>query len=301
MLNPNKDDSGNIKLPGVSDIIATLVNLLNVLQPNLADGFNKAYQAQLDQLKTDVNDMNKFGDQLMSEGAKETQLVEATVNNDGTISVYTPSSLSTAMAITNMFKNYITGWTEGIGNGLDAVFTGNQKIVAPNANDPLHDLDGKSPQDELNAALDKYKASQTGVVGGILSKFIVPAAQSIIEAILNGLSMANTQLVQPAIEKVTQFVTNGLGKTIGDVFVDGAIGGMQQTVAVPIKFTDPTFDSQANGQNANAGQFVGETFDTASKLFNKSVTGSTTIAYQNVDKSQLKELIAKGTPQGSGW
>ncbi|WP_054700387.1 hypothetical protein [Secundilactobacillus odoratitofui] len=286
---PSQFNVDSIKNIGASGVVATLVDLLNMLGVDTTD-FNTVYQAQIKQINDSITDMNAFGDKLMNEGVKESLLMPAEIKTDSAgndiISVLSDENLSTANGITNMVNSYLTGWTEGIGNALDAVFTGNQTIIAPDANDPMHKFDGKTPQEVLNAAI----ASADGA-GGLVAQF----AQPIIEFFLNLASQANTEAIQPVIEKISSFATNGLGQAISKA-IDGAVGGMSQVVAVPVEYNDPSYVSQANGQDAAPGQFIGETFDTISKLFNQVQKSSTTIAYQNVDKTQLKALIAKGAP-----
>lgn len=312
---------------GASNLVATLVDLLTALGVDTTD-FNELYSAEIAQINAQIDDLNAFGDQLMAEGAKESLLMPATIETDTNgntiISVLSTESLSTAGAITNMFNSYISGWTTGIGNALDAVFTGNQvfdaqslQTAAINYQDLANELsesnsadlqakatdyqkladqyndmyqqykkyDGMSPQDVLNEAMENAS-------GGLLSEVILQVGQPIVEGLLNAASDANTAIIQPAIKQISDFVTNGLGDLISEG-IDGAIGGMEQVVAVPIQWTDPAYDDQVNGQNAQPGQFVGETFDTVSRLFNQNQSSSTTIAYQNVDKSQLKALIQK--------
>lgn len=63
---------------------------------------------------------------------------------------------------------------------------------------------------------------------------------------------------------------------------------------MPIVWTDPDLTTQ----DAATGQFVTETFSTVSSLYKKKTTSSTTIAYQNVSKTQLSKGIADATAKG---
>lgn len=281
---------------GVSDIIATLVDLLPLLGVNTQD-FQDAYQGQIKQVNDMINQLNEYGDKLMQDGVAITGLTDATIKTttvDGVshkyIEVLSGSDLSTARAVTNMFKSYIEGWAQGIADALDSVFTGNQEIKQDDAqNDPynLYRFNGKTPQGILNEAID---AAEGNGLGGLLLQI----GQPIVEGALNALSGINNDIVQPIITEVDTWVTNSLGDVISQA-IDGAVGGETQIVAVPTSWTDPMFVNEAAGQNALPGQFVEETFDTKSKIYNVTNTSTTRIAYQNVDKTQLVQLIADHT------
>ncbi|WP_203650161.1 KxYKxGKxW signal peptide domain-containing protein [Secundilactobacillus yichangensis] len=289
-----QDGENNI---GVSDIVATLVDLLPLLGVNTTD-FQDAYQGLINQANDSIDELNKFGDNLMKDGMSISGLADATIKTDTSngdsknyIEVLAGSDLSTAYAVTNMFKSYIEGWSQGIADSLDAVFAGDQPIVHPDAqNDPddLYRFNGQTPISILDKAIKA--AEDKGGLGGFLLKIGDP----IIEGAIKGLSSLNNGAVQPVITAINGWVTDNLGKGI-DEMIGGSLGGETQNVAVPINWTDPKFVDQASGQNADAGQFVNETFDTAAKVFDAVSKSQTTIAYQNVDKTQLNQLINDAT------
>ncbi len=76
----------------------------------------------------------------------------------------TPTGFSTANAILNMVNSYISGWTSGIGDALDTVFTGNQPLDAPASptNVTVKDADGKDKQIDLSSSEFKVVDEKTG-------------------------------------------------------------------------------------------------------------------------------------------
>ncbi|GAW98825.1 KxYKxGKxW signal peptide domain-containing protein [Secundilactobacillus mixtipabuli] len=281
----------NIKTFGVSGIVATLVDLLKMVGVDTTD-FQQAYGIQIGQINDQIDDLNKFGDQLMADGVKVTALEDANISTqDGktVISVNSDGQVETASAILNMVKSYITGWVTQISKSLDAVFAGDQPVIAPDANDPMHAFDTKKPIDVLINDIN-HSSIGSGLIGSAIT--------GIVKSLFGLGHDLNTKVITPGINGITDWVSNGLGDAISP-FISGSLGGIRQTVAVPVKFTDPKLVDMTTGQSAVPGQFVGLTFNTASKVFNDTETGATTIAYQNVDKTQLKQLLAAGTPAGS--
>ncbi|MCH5463039.1 LPXTG cell wall anchor domain-containing protein [Lactobacillus sp. LC28-10] len=311
----------NYSGPGVSSIVATLVQILGAVGVN-TEPFNEAYQASMAMTNANIKEMNRYGDALMkttaddgTKGVNEEMLMPATIGDDGkgnqVISMKTPAGFSTWNAILNMVNSYITGWTAGIGKALDGVFTGEQPIDAPTSptyvtvkdnkgNDIQYDvskINGQKPQDILRADYDDSGLGRTPLIGS--------GGWTIVTSILNALSAANNKLIQPAISAISSTLTNGIGN-IGSDVISGNLGAMKAEAAIPISWTDPSFITKNDDgtvdttKSAIPGQFIAETFDSNMNLFNQTQSGSTTIAYQNVDKTQLRDLISKVDPADQG-
>ncbi|GAX04417.1 hypothetical protein IWT140_02055 [Secundilactobacillus pentosiphilus] len=311
----------NYSGPGVSSIVATLVQILGAVGVD-TEPFSEAYQASMSLINANIKEMNRYGDALMAttaddgtKGVNEEMLMPATIGDDGkgnqVISMKTPAGFSTWNAILNMVNSYITGWTAGIGKALDGVFTGEQPIDAPvsptyvtvkdkDGNEIQYDvskINGQKPQDILKINYDDSGLGRTPMIGS--------GGWDIVTGILDALSAVNNKLIQPAISAVSSTLTNGIGN-IGSDVISGNLGAMKAEAAIPISWTDPSFIKKADDgavdktQSAIPGQFIAETFDSNMNLFNQTQSGSTTIAYQNVDKTQLRDLLSKVAPADQG-
>lgn len=252
-------------IPGVGTAISAVQDALDEYQDDL--------QAAVD----NINNLEDFGSNLMDGGVTQAALVDATY--DPATGVITAlSSDSVASAIGNMVNSYITGWFSGV---IDSV----QKVLGLSTTNADGTEDPTNPWNTLTAAISSA-TSGIPLLGNIVSLVttgIAGIATSLSGSIADGINSAQTS--------VTNFVSNGITDAV-QTAIDGGLG-VSQTAAVPLTWTDPDLSK------GGAGTFTAETFKTNSALYDKSVDSDTTIAYQNVDKTQLGDLIATANAKGT--
>ncbi|MTV83274.1 KxYKxGKxW signal peptide domain-containing protein, partial [Secundilactobacillus folii] len=217
--------------------------------------FDSAIQTYLDGLNSAVKSISQTNDygSNLAKQGVAETTLEPVTIADNEATV--TSQESVADSLTNIVSSYIDGWTNGISNTLVSAIG-----ATPDAN-------GETTIQKIGKSLGNSTLVSTFT--NLLSNALTSAADTVTK----GISSA-TNGISSAVSGVAQSV------------IDGGIG-VSQTVAVPLTFTDPDLSSNT------PGAFTGETFNTATKLYNTSTSSNTTIVYQNVDKSQLKAAAAK--------
>ncbi len=117
------------KTGGVGSIVATLVSMLNTIGVD-TEPFSEAYQASMIQMNGKIDEMNQYGKNLMAgNGVNESNLLPAKITTDSkgntVITMTTLQQVSRLLMLSGLVNSYISGWTSGIGDALDTVFTGN--------------------------------------------------------------------------------------------------------------------------------------------------------------------------------
>ncbi len=217
--------------------------------------FDAAIQTYLDGIATAKDNISSANDygSNLMTNGVSQTSLAAATLTDGVVTAMSDESVSSA--ISNMVNSYVIGWSNGIAQSLVSAI-------------------GAQPDENGDTAITKITSTLTN--SSLLTTFssaLSAALKTASDAITDGISN----------------ITSGLNGTIAGVIdhvIDGGIG-VSQTVAVPLTFTDP--DLSAN----TPGAFTAETFNTATKLYNTVTRSNTTIAYQNVDKTQLKAAVAE--------
>ncbi|WP_461240498.1 immunoglobulin-like domain-containing protein [Paucilactobacillus sp. N302-9] len=277
---------GSALINGVGTIVDGLVGITGIAQID-TNGFSAVYKAELQHIIDQIDQLNNYGDTLMANGVAATSLVdvnsETQTFTDKTTGLTTQGTVFTAnsedgvaTSIANMIKSYVSGWSTGIADALDAVFAGNvaYQYVPGEDSVSLQQYDGMTPVEVLKAANSS---------NGLYNMF-----GNVITGALNAASKTLTSTISGGIRTVVNQIANGVDDAIQDA-IDGTIGGGSIAVAFPMTWTDPDL-AQAG---AVAGQFVKEAFQTNTVVFNQSTNSTTVVAYQNVDKTALKDQIAQ--------
>lgn len=252
-----------------------------------------------------IGQAEEYTAKLMENGVALTSLEDANYDAaTGVISVSSDEDIATAL--TSMVNSYFTAWNQMLADGLSNANAGGGVYHWLESDPPEYKKwDGYVTRDILDEETHHWSRGEVwdqatqawvrdeGVTDAAIGARVlfIQGAQKVISGTLT------------AVDKVSNFATDILNKAAAGLdtavagVADAAIGGgigIGQFVAVPIVWTDPDLTTQ----DAATGQFVTETFSTVSSLYKKKTTSSTTIAYQNVSKTQLSKGIADATAKG---
>ncbi|WP_412989117.1 Ig-like domain-containing protein [Pediococcus siamensis] len=274
------EDVGSTLLNGINGVVTLANGALKLVSfvpgvSAITDALD-AYQVDLQAAVDNIENLEDYGSNLMKGGITDTSLVDATYDpTTGIITAKSEDSVSTSIG--NMVDSYITGWTSGI---TDSV----QKVLGLSTTNADGTEDTTNPWTTLTNAITDAASGN-------------PLLQAAADTILNGLASFATSAsnsIASAINGVqttaTNAVTDGIAQVVQDA-IDGGLG-VSQTAAIPVKWTDPSLEG-------GAGTFTAETFKTNTVLYDKDVNADTTIAYQNVDKTQLADLIQQANADGT--
>ncbi|GAX05320.1 hypothetical protein IWT25_00624 [Secundilactobacillus pentosiphilus] len=292
-------DVGSALISGVDQVVTGVSGAIGGIAGNILggltgddlniQGFTDAYHAEANQIQNEIKQLNLYGETLMEHGIEMTTLEEvktSTVSYTDPVTgktVQTPvysvnTNSGVATAIANMINSYINGWSDGIKKAVLGMLAGNQ-VFHYNKGvdaDSTAQYDGKTPIQVLEDGND------SGLVATVINA-------------LSGAAKMAGDAISGGVDKASAAATKIIGDAV-KVGIDGQIGG-SVSAAFPLTWKDPVLQDK-DGKNILPGQFVGETFQTNAVAYNTSTDSSTTVAYQNVDKSQLSsqlDAIANGT------
>ena len=249
-------------LTAISTGIGAAVNAIGSLAGSLglsdiADAAS-VYQEAINNAVKQAHDMTASGNNLMENGVAVSELVNATYDAaTGTISAF--SNASATAAISGMITNYLYGWESSTSNVLAGIT-------------------GTSTDNSTGST------ALSNLMNAIAGNSIFSVASDALSAALDTASTTLQDGIDTAVATVSNFLTDDTLDKLVSSAIDGGIGASNDNR--PNYLTDPDL----NAAGVAAGNFIGEQFNEATKLYNTVTRADTTIAYQNVDKTQLEAL-----------
>ncbi|ANZ62958.1 hypothetical protein AYR62_01790 [Secundilactobacillus paracollinoides] len=264
-------DTLNGAITGANTIAAPILSLLNTLGISTTgtttqiQGIQEAlerYATGIQQAQAEITSMTDSATQLASKGISITTLQPVVDLGNGTYEVLTTDSLSTI--VSNAINTYITGWTTGVKDSLQAL------------SGTLEDANGDNAIQGL----------------GLVGDAITTVLNGITNTVANGITTISNLNSQSATS------LNGWVQTA----ISGGLG-VQIDTALPITYTDPDLSTNTPGSFTSetiavATNIYGATTDSNTSIVYQNVNKASlkaAIANASTDPSNANALASANT------